>query len=663
MRKAWIGAGIILFVVIPLLIYTGRYEKPIRVVSPGYVTEISLALDEAGTPRYSVSYGKTSIIADAPLGLEFKQGGLLAQGLERTGFDRRGGDDEYTLVAGKREKARDRYNEITVSLKETVKPHRRFDLVLRAYDDGVAFRYVIPKQKLFKPFELVAEWSAFRFPDNHRCWAQRLDRWVSAFDRPYDEISIDDIRPESIVAVPLTIQRDDGITLAITEADLAEYAGMSLGALGGSAHTLVSRLSPLPDSSGICVRANSPRRTPWRVIMLGKTPGALVESAIVTSLARRSKVDDDDYIKPGLVLFPWWPDFRSDAPGVPSRMTFENQKYYVDFAAENRIPYVEIDPPWYGPEHSVIANPDSFDATKPDPRLRLPELLSYARERGVGAILWVHWKNVDRQIDSIFAVYERWGAAGVKIDHLNRDDQEMVEWCEKTLDAAARSRLVVSLHGAFKETGLQRTWPNLLTREGVGGNKHVKWHDWVTPEHNVTIPFTRMLAGPMDYGPGGFDNVRPDVFVPDSSSPKVMTTRCQQLAMYVVYESPLQMVCDWPGAYRDRPGFEFIASVPTTWDETKVIDGAIADYIAVARRRGKEWYVGAMTDGTPRRIVLPLAFLGRDRFAATVYADGPNAGADPGEVLVTEHRVSGADSLTVDLAAGGGCAVRFARVK
>ena len=344
-------------------------------------------------------------------------------------------------------------------------------------------------------------------------------------------------------------------------------------------------------------------------------------------------------------------------------MTFENQRYYVDFAAAHGIPYVEIAPSLYGSECASAGVPASSDATKPDPRLRLPELLAYARERNVGLILRTHWKDVDRQIDSIFAVYEAWGAAGVKIDGLNGDDQETVERLETALEEAARHRLMVSLRGALEPAGLQRTWPNVLTGDAVAGNDCAKRCEWATPEHNVTIPFTRMLAGPMDYGPGGFDNVRPEDFSPDCSSPKVMTTRCQQLAMFVVYESPLQTACDWPGAYSGRSEFEFIASVPATWDETKVIDGAIADYIVVARRRGREWFVGAMTDGAPRRVVLPLAFLGRDRFAATAYTDGPNANVDPADVLVTEQRVSGADSLTIDMAAGGGCAIRFARAK
>lgn len=662
MRKEWIGILLILFISVPLLIYTGRYEKPVRVISPGNKLEISFKLDKEGTPLYSVLFGKTPIIVDSPLGIEFRQAGLLNQGLERTGFDRRGGDETYDIVAGKCRTARDRYNEVAVSLKEREKPRRRFDLILRAYDDGVAFRYAIPKQKLFKPMEIVAEWSAFRFPQNHACWAQRLDSWVSAFDKPYEAISIDDLRPESIVAVPLAIRREDGIVVAIAEADLAGYAGMSLASLGGSAHTLVSKLSPLPDTSGVCVRADSPVITPWRVIMVADDPGDLIESTIVTNLSRKSKIRDVSWIAPGKAMFPWWPAFRCDTSGAAAPMTFENQKCYVDFAAAQGIPYVVIEPPWYGPEREVIARPDSFDLTKPVPALRLPELLAYAGERNVGLILWAHWKSVDRQIDSVFAVYEKWGARGVKIDYMNRDDQEMVQWYEETLRAAAEHHLVVLYHGAFKETGLRRTWPNLLTREAVCGNEYNKWCDWVTPEHDVTIPFTRMLAGPMDFTPGGFDNVRREDFKPDYAAPKVMGTRCHQLAMYVVYESPLQMVCDWPGAYRGVREFEFIRQAPATWDETKALAGEIGDYIAVARRSGRDWYLGAMTDWTPRSIVLRLDFLGRGDFDATVYADGPDAANEPKRVEVSERRVTRADSLAVTMAPGGGCAVRFTPV-
>lgn len=663
MRGRLVAIALLVLVVIPLLIYSGRYQKPIRVVSPGGRAEISFRLDENGTPLYSVTYARAPIVVDAPLGLDFRQGGPLVRGLERTGFERRGADETYEIVAGKSAEARDRYDETTVSLKERERPRRRIEIVLRAYDDGVAFRYEIPRQKLFRPLEIVAERTCFRFTDNHACWAQRLGGFASALDRPYEAITLDEITPSSLVAPPITIRRQDGIVVAVAEADVSGGAGMSLAALEGSPHTLVSRLSPLPDTSGVCVRAESPYATPWRVIMLGARAGDLVESSIVTSLSREQEIDDASWIKPGKALFPWWPAFRTDLPGVPNALTLENQKYYVDFAAANGIEYLEIDPPWYGPEQEAIERPETFDITKSAPGFDVRALIDYAAEKGVGCILWAHWKSVDRQLDSVFAVYERWGVKGVKIAHMNRDDQDMEAWREKALRKAAGHRLLVCFHGAVKATGLRRTWPNLVTRGGVLGNESNKRDRAVTPEHNVTIPFTRMLAGPMDYAPGGFDNVRPEDFVPDAAAPRVMTTRCQQLAMYVVYESPLQMVCDWPGAYAGAPEFEFIRAVPTSWDETRAIDGAIGDYIVIARRRGTQWYLGAMTDGSPRRLVVPLDFLHRGMYEATIYADGPDAAVDPKRVTIRTEIFSARDSLALDLAPGGGCAIRFARKK
>lgn len=660
MRK-WIALLIFLFVAVPLLLYTGRYQKPIRVLSPGYATEISFRLDENGRPLYSVLFGKKSVIVDSPMGIEFRQSGLLAQDLERTDFKRRGRDDEYTLVAGKKRRARDRFNEITVSLKESVKPHRRLDIVLRAYDDGVAFRYHIPKQKIFRPAEIIAEWSCFRFIENSRCWFERIDRWDSAFEKPYEQGSLDDIRPEYIVAIPLVIELDDELFVAISEADLSGYGSMRLGGLGGSAHTLVSKLSPLPETNNVCAIAQSPFTTPWRVITMGKSAGDLVESNIVTSLARESMLSDTDWIEPGLVLYPWWSNYKSG--GSSNRTMFESLKYYIDFASEKGIPYVEVGPPWYGRESGGTSERDSFDILKPDPKLKFKELLDYAGQRNVKLILWADWKDIGSRMDSVFAEFRAWGASGVTIDFRNRSDQAAIEWLESALDAAARNRLLVSCRGMLLTPGLERTWPNLLSSDAVAGNECNKWDNRASADHNVTIPFTRMLAGAMDFAPGGFDNVRPVDFVPDLSSPKVMTTRCHQLAMFVVYESHLQRICDWPGAYHDEPAFDFIASVPTAWDETKILSGEIGKHIAIARRSEKNWFFGSMTGSSRKTLVVPLSFLGRDRYEAKIFMDGPGVSPDPKDVLIITRLVTGSDSLDIEMAPCGGAAAMFTRKK
>jgi alpha-glucosidase len=393
--------------------------------------------------------------------------------------------------------------------------------------------------------------------------------------------------------------------------------------------------------------------------MVGDTPGRLIESTIILNLNSPCVLDDVSWIKPGKAIFPWWPAFFCDKPGVPSALGFENQKYYIDFAGENNIAYLELEPPWYGPEGDCIDNPQKYDITRPDPDLRLPELIAYGKKAGVQLFVWAHWKNVDWHADTAFPLFKAWGAAGVKIDFMNRDDQEMVRWYHTIIKKAAANRLMVLFHGAYKPTGTQRTYPNLVTLEGVLGNEQNKVIDWITPQHTVTLPFTRMLAGPMDFTPGGFRNVAEGEFAPNMKRPRVMGTRCHQLAMFVVYESPLTMVCDDPSAYRGQPGLAFIQQVPTSWDETRIIDGRIAEYIALARRSGDDWYLGAMTDWSPRQMRIPLEFLATGEYEADIYQDGPDADSRAEEIEILHKRVTAGDTLSVRLAKGGGLAVRF----
>jgi alpha-glucosidase len=281
---------------------------------------------------------------------------------------------------------------------------------------------------------------------------------------------------------------------------------------------------------------------------------------------------------------------------------------------------------------------------------------------GVRPFIWAHWQNVDRQADAAFPLYKSWGAAGVKIDFMNRDDQEMIRWYPMILKKAAANRLMVYFHGTSKPTGTQRTYPNLVTQEGVLGNEQNKVIDAITPEHTVTIPFTRMLVGPMDFTPGGFRNVTAAEFAPNSKRPRVMGTRCHQLAMYVVYESPLAMVCDDPAAYRGQPEFAFVRETPTSWDETRAINGEIGRYVTIARRSGGDWYLGAMTDWTAREVQVPLAFLGAGRFEADIYQDGPAADTRPVEVKILRRVVTAAETLSARLAKGGGLAVHFRKL-
>ena len=643
-----------------MLAFVSRAFSDIQVKSPDKSLTIAFRLNFRGAPEWQVLRKGSVMLAWSPVGLTFREGIALTSHFTVLDSEIREHDEAYTLVIGKTKTARDHYRELQVHLRESLPPRRQLDLLLRAYDDGAAFRFVLPEQEALRAFEIVKENTEFHFPVDMKAWAFQINTFRSSFEGRYLPTTLAAIPDTGLVYLPLTMQRKDGVTLSITEADLTDYAGMYLRGLPGRALQVV--LAPLPGASGVAVRGRTPFSSPWRVLMVGDVPGRLIESTIILNLNAPCALNDVSWIKPGKAMFPWWPAFFCDRPGVPSAFGFENQKFYIDFAAENKFSYLELEPPWYGPEGDCIEHPEKYDITKPVPDLHLPELIEHGKNAGVRLFIWAHWQNVDWQADTAFPLYRSWGAAGVKIDFMNRDDQEMVRWYQMILKKAAAHRLMVLFHGAYKPTGTQRTYPNLVTLEGVLGNEQNKVIDWVTPQHTVTLPFTRMLAGPMDFTPGGFRNVTAGEFTPNMLRPRVMGTRCHQLAMFVVYESPLAMVCDDPAAYRGQPGLAFLQQVPTSWDETHVINGKIGQYITIARRSGTDWYLGAMTDRTPRKIRIPLAFLGRGQYEADIYQDGPDADRRPVEVTIHRTNVAADSTLSVRLAEGGGLAVWFRKV-
>ncbi|MGA3325793.1 MAG: glycoside hydrolase family 97 protein [Terriglobia bacterium] len=636
----------------------GISSGPLRLASPDGAVQIIFRLTTGQAPTYSVRFRGKSVVEDSPLSLEFRQGGTWGAGQEITSVRRDAHDETYPIVVGKSSQARDHYDQMIVALRETAAPHRKIELQFRAYSDGVAFRYFIPEQDLLGQFEILSERSEFRFPADYTCWAAQYGSFTTSQEREFDRISLDRIQPGAIVGLPLTISLGGTTTVALTEANLRDYAGMYVEGVAGHPHTVVTRLSPPPDGGGVAVRARAPHYTPWRVLMLGGKPGDLIESNIVLNLSDPCALGDTSWIFPGKTVFPWWPHFKAQPP-VPSRMTTENQKYYIDFAEEIHARYMEFEPPWYGPEVQAVRDPESLDITKAIPELDMPEILSYGRQHGVGLIIWMHWKALRKQMDEALALYDKWGAKGIKCDFMDSDNQTMVNFYEEVVRKCAQHHLLVDFHGAYKPTGLRRTYPNLITREGVMGAEYNKSSHRATPLHNVTLPFTRMLAGPMDYTPGGFRNVTAEQFTVNHDYPMVMGTRCHQLAMYVVYESPLMMVSDSPEAYRGAVGTDFIRQVPTSWDETRVLAGEVAEYVVIARRLGKDWYIGAMTNWTPRHLVISLAALGSGNWQAEVYKDGPDAARTPTDIAHLQMTLPSSRPLEIDMAPGGGWAAHL----
>ncbi len=639
----------------------GAWAEPTVLRSPGGRVEVSFSLSAQGAPLYSVAFAGRPVVADSPLGLTLRRVGPLASGFRLLDAKRASHDEKYPLVAGKTREGRDRCEEMTVALERGGERPVRLDLVFRAYDDGAALRYVLPKQPGLGAVELQSEDTTFRFLADHKAWALFLPSYTTSNEREFVPVPLLAIKPESIVGPPLTIEAGDGLVVALAEANLRRWSGLHFARIEGGNDsrrpTLVTKLAPLPSQPDLVVRGFLPMQSPWRVLMLGTKPGDLIESTILTRLSDPNEIGDASWIKAGKVAWDWW-----NGPAIPNApfkvgMNDETFRYFVDFAAEFGLEYVLIDAGWYGHDRDGEA-----DITTPIPEMDVPGLAAYAKQKNVRLLVWLHWQTVRDQMELAFPLYEKWGLAGVKIDYMDRKDQEMVSFYQRTLRTAAKYHLTVDFHGAYTGSGEERTWPNLLTREGVMGLEYLKWSDRTTAKHDVTVPFTRMLAGPMDYTPGGFRNVRPAEFAPRNVLPLVMTTRAHQLALYVVFDSPLQMLADSPAAYRGAPGAEFLKAVPASWDETRVLDGRIGEYVVIARRRGADWFIGAITDA-PRRLRIPLAFAGPGAFEGTVYADVPETAQTPTSVGITPLKLTSTTrapgQLTVDLVQGGGAAVQL----
>jgi alpha-glucosidase len=584
-----------------------------------------------------------------PLGADVR---IVTSALSKT-------DETYQLSTGKASSIRNHYNALRMDLEETGGLGRKLVMEARAYDDAVAFRYLVPEQAALREFRLVKENTEFRISKDPFIYALVLPHYLSEYESEFIKLSASSLINQGgvpttvLVGLPLLMEVPGVAWMAITEADLHDYAAMYLvnPSGGWSSHKFESRLSPQleqqVDYPSVAVTGDLPHHSAWRVMIVGTEPGRLIESNVVTSLNPESAIKDTSWIRAGKVAWHWWGGSLG-ADGKPAYTT-ENMKYYVDFAAKSGFEYMLVDGGW-----SVRG-----DITKMNGRVDIPEVVRYATPKGVKVWIWLHYREVNRQMEDAFALYEKWGVAGLKIDFVMRNDQEGIDFYYRAAEKAAQHHLMVDFHGSTVPTGLERTYPNVLGYEALLGMEQSKAGTRDNPDHHVMLPFTRMLAGPMDYTPGGFDNATKAEFVARAQAPMVMGTRAHHLAMYAVYECPIQMVSDRPSAYEGQPAFEFIKSVPVTWDETRVLNVEPGEYITIARRRGNEWFLGSMTNWKPRQLDLPLTFLGAGRYTAQIYADAPDADRFPKNVIIEKKTVDSATHLKALLARGGGYAVRF----
>jgi alpha-glucosidase len=640
--------------------------RPLLLESPDRHIRLTLRI-EKDHPAFEVSY-RGAPVAGGRLGLELAGSGRLGENLRVLRTRRREHDETYSIPVGKASRARDHHRELVVSLEETSGPHRRLDLAFRAFNDGVAFRYLIPRQPALAELILTDERTQLTFPGNPHARVLPLDSYTTPYEKYYETRPVSDIGSRTLVGLPLLMERGSGpdrVCLAVTEANLTDHAGMYLSGTEGQPGTLTTKLSPLPGrSDGAKVIGKAPHASPWRVLMIAGSAGRLIESNLIFHLSDPPAIRDTSWIRPGKTTFPWWNGYVLEGVDFKPGVNTATMKHYIDFCAEQGIPYHSLDGldiAWYG---GPIAPSGPTDVTRAAPSIDLPELLRYAKGKGVRLRLWMHWKALRPQIDEAFRKYEEWGIEGVMVDFMDRDDQEMVRFYHEMARKAAEHHLTVTLHGAYKPTGMERTWPNVLSYEAVLNQEYNKWEPpgvrGTPPDHNVEVAFTRMLAGPLDYHQGGMRNVFARDYRWRDQAPPVQGTRAHQLAMYVVYQNHMSMIADYPAAYRGQPGLDFITAVPANWDETRVLNAEVGDFITVARRRGREWWVGSMTDDTPRKLSIPLDFLGPGRWTAQTWADDPQSGEATG-VMTGRLNVSAADSVEAALVSGGGHAMRIVR--
>jgi alpha-glucosidase len=533
-------------------------------------------------------------------------------------------------------------------------------LEVRAYDDGVAFRYTFPEQPKLQRVVLEREATEFRLVGAPTLLLTTTDSLAWSHERLYNRSPLALVPAGPFIELPALAEWPDGTAAVFTEAALRDFAGLYLERVPDSeGPVLRTVLSPRLDRPDAAVLGATPCRSPWRVVELADEAGRLVESRLLLCL-NDPPAGDFSWLRTGKTTWHWWNGTAEEGlPGKTPFTSFDYHREYIDFCARHGIAYhavVADNRPWYKQSLEDFAPGPDTDITEPRAGLDLQRIVAYGRDKGVGIRLWVHWRALEPRLEEAFATYEAWGIAGLMVDFLDRDDQEMVDFNWRVLEAAARHHLHIQFHGSYHPTGEWRTFPNLFNREGALNLEYLKWGMKCDPQHDVDVAYARSLAGPTDYHLGGFSALGKSDFRARFIHPYVLGTRCHQLALYVVYENPMPQVCDAPSAYEGQPGFEFIEAVPTTWDETRFLAGRPGECIAVARRSGSTWYLAGITNDTARRISIPLGFLEPGEREATIFRDGSMDPERPNDVAVERRSVSAASSLEFDLATGGGFA-------
>jgi len=662
MKKRLVGSLIVILMSTSILFAQKIKSFEIKSLDANIAVNI-----EAGAKlQWSVQYAGQQIIAPSSISLNLEGGEILGENVKILSSKTEKADNVITPVNYKKSAITNQYNQLTINFKDD------FGVVFRVFNEGVAYRFFAKRKG-----ELIVknEEANFNFTADHKAfipyqWDYRDGKiFNSSFEALYKEINISKFASDSLAFLPVLVDVGNNRKVVILEADLEEYPGMYLninqthkGFMGVYApYPLEAKLNGYGGINYIptkradyIAKVNGTRDFPWRIVVISNHDKELLNNDIVQKLASPSRINDISWIQPGQVAWDWWNDRNISHVDFKAGMNTPTYKYYIDFAAANKIKYIIIDGGWS----------DGLDLTKITADINLQEIIDYGRQKGVGVILWATWYAVTQQMDKVFPYYSAMGVKGFKIDFIDRDDQVAVASLYEIAKKAADNHLLVDYHGVFKPTGLQKTFPNVIGFEGVKGLENYKWATEDQPRYVVSIPFIRMMAGPMDYTSGAMRNSNKANYRPINSNPMSQGTRCQQLAMYVVFEAPLQMLSDNPTIYmREQECTDFITSVPLSFDETVPLDGKVGEYLALARKKGTSWYVGAMTNWTSRDLSLDFSFLGEGDFQAVFFKDGINADREGTDYKKEVIKISSGTKLNIHLAPGGGWAARIEKLK
>ena len=612
--------------------------------------------------EYAVLHEGDVMIDYSPVSMKLTDGAHFGVNPEVKKVSRRSVNEIIYPPVYKKKSIDDRFNELSIDFRGN------YGMVFRAYEDGIAYRFV---SRLKKPFTVESEQAVFRFPDDPKVWVAspkgrmnegKKDPFYSSFQNTYTQTALSAWDKEQIAFLPVLAEGKNQKKICITEADLLDYPGMYVKRGEGSSLEGIFAAYPkkvvdevrglkgvVKSRESYIARAEGATVFPWRVVIVSKNDAELLCNDLVYKLATPARFTDFSWIKPGKVAWDWWNDWNVYHVDFRAGINNETYKYYIDFASRFGIEYVILDEGW-----SVPGKADLFQVI---PEIDLEELIGYAKSRNVGLILWAGYRAFEKDMERVCKQYAAMGVKGFKIDFMDRDDQHVIEFNRKAAETGAKYKLLIDLHGTSKPTGLQRTYPNTINFEGVHGLEELKWAEPGTDQvvYDVTVPFIRMAAGPIDYTQGAMNNVMMKNFNAVYTEPMSQGTRCRQLALYVVFDSPVTMLCDAPTNYlKEEECTKFIAGIPTVWEQTLPVSAKVGEYIIMARRQENTWYIGGLTDWTARDVEVDLSFLGEGEFKAEIFKDGMNADRVGKDYKREVVRIPADKKLKLHMAPGGG---------